>query len=94
MPGFVGDRLHYRDTRTLGWNQRFLQVTQTSSYEASGTADPAIDSQSVAPDGTYAYEKTNYGPGVALTAMNRGRQPSAFRTTPGPGAGHFTPAGG
>jgi hypothetical protein len=94
MPGFGGARLQYRDTRTLPYNQRFFELTQTSTYEATGCADPAIDSASIVPLPPYGYEMTNPGAGVALSVMNRGRVPSAFRTTPGPGMGHFTPAGG
>lgn len=94
MPGFGPNRLGYKDTRTLQWNQRFFELTQTSTYEATGCADPAIDHESIAPLWPYGYVLTNYSPGVALTAMNRGRLPTAFRTTPGPGMGHFTPAGG
>lgn len=93
MPGF-GNRLHYLDTRTLAYNQRFLEVTQTSTYEATGCADPAIDHESMPPLYPYGYVLTNYSAGVALTVMNRGRVPTAFRTAPGPGVGHFTPAGG
>jgi len=94
MPGFAPEHWNYQDNRTLPYDQRFVQFTQTSSYEGSGVADPAIDSDSITPEPPYGYVLSGYEPGMALMVANRGRQPSAFRTSPGPGSGHFTPAGG
>ena len=95
MPGFGSEHWNYTDNRTLPYNQRLAQFTQTSSYEGSGVVDPAFDFPSVPPeDPNMGYVLTGYEPGMALMVANRGRQPSAFRTAPGPGSGNFTPAGG
>ena len=94
MPGFGSNHWNYQDNRTLAYNQRFVVFTQTSSYEGSSVADPAFDFPSVPTNWPYGYIRSGHEPGMALMICNRGRQPTAFRTTPGPGSGHFTPSGG